>query len=138
MTESNVGWIEWHGGDCPVAVDVPVRVRFRCGSESDKGTSDSWRWGHAKDGDMGKAYDIVAYRLLPQSDTSADDAKSIESIIAQFPQGAHLEIAVVFPGEYRIGYRYQDVHYLPGTPSYYPLEEALQKCLDAFRERFSA
>lgn len=56
--------------------------------------------------------------------------------LALFPPGVRLEITVVFPGEYRIGYRYANIHYLPGTPSYYPFEEALQKCYEAFRERF--
>lgn len=57
-------------------------------------------------------------------------------MLEKFPQGVHLEITIVFPGEYRIGYRYKDVHYLPGTPSYYPFDEAMQRCYSAFKERF--
>jgi hypothetical protein len=53
-----------------------------------------------------------------------------------FPQGVRLIIDVVFVGEYRIGYVYNGVQYIPGTPSYYDFDEALLKCYAAFRERF--
>lgn len=57
------GWIEWHGGECPIPVDgTPHKVRFRDGYESgpDKNPHE-WRWSHA-----GSSGDIIAYRLLPQ------------------------------------------------------------------------
>ena len=53
-----------------------------------------------------------------------------------FPQGVRLVIDVVFVSKYRIGYKYQGVHYIPGAPSYYDFNEALLKCYEAFRERF--
>jgi hypothetical protein len=56
--------------------------------------------------------------------------------ISKFPRGVRLEITVVFEGEYRVGYRYRNIHYLPGTPSYYPLDEAMRKCYEAFRKTF--
>jgi hypothetical protein len=122
---ANDGWIEWHGDDhSPIANEAIACVRFRNG---ETGAGAKWNWLHDNEGGE---YEIVAYKVAQPTDTSAAD------LIAQFPQGVHLEITVVFPGEYRIGYRYQNVHYLPGTPSYYPLEEALQRCLDAFNERF--
>ena len=55
---------------------------------------------------------------------------------ALFPQGIRLIIDVVFVGEYRIGYQYQGVHYIPGAGSYYHFDEALLKCYEAFRARF--
>ena len=54
----------------------------------------------------------------------------------QFPQGVRLTIDVVFPGEYRIGYQYAGVHYIPGTPSYYSFDEALRRCYESFIDRF--
>ncbi len=53
-----------------------------------------------------------------------------------FPPRVRLEIQVVFPGEYCIGYRFEHIHYVPGTPSYYPLQEALDRCYKAFRDSF--
>lgn len=135
---ANDGWIEWHGGNCPVAGSASVLVKFRSGEEDGAHFADAWRWYHTDTDDdaSDRTYDIVAYRLLV--DEQGATVASTADLISQFPLGVHLEITVVFPGQYRVGYRYQNVHYLPGTPSYYPLEEALQKCLDAFKERFSA
>lgn len=47
--------------------------------------------------------------------------------LAKFPQGVRLTIDVVFVGEYRIGYQYANVHYIPGTPSYYPCKQPTPK-----------
>lgn len=61
---------------------------------------------------------------------------TVEELIEEFPKRCLLEIYTVFPGEFRIGYRHEGVNYAPGTPSYYPLKEALQRCLWAFQDRF--
>ena len=56
--------------------------------------------------------------------------------LTKFPQGVSIDIRVVFPGEYRIGYRYANIQYIPGFPHYYPFEEAMRRCWEAFNERF--
>lgn len=56
--------------------------------------------------------------------------------IARFPPGVRLIIDTVFPGEYRIGYHYKYMIYSPGFASYYPFDEAAQRCYEAFRNRF--
>lgn len=62
------GWIEWHGGECPVPVGTPVVVRYRCGmvrgvfgalQDDESGldaSAECWR-------NDDHQYDIVAYRL---------------------------------------------------------------------------
>lgn len=62
------GWIDWHGGDCPVDPTdvVDIRLRGDHGKDrdvSDFGAADSFRWDHLKtDGYAGNG-DIVAYRI---------------------------------------------------------------------------
>lgn len=68
------GWIEWHGGECPVAHSSNVEVRFRDGE-----TCDTWQagdyadWpieGHVETPDTsnwmhnGSSEDIIAYRVV--------------------------------------------------------------------------
>ena len=46
-------WIEWHGGECPVAADARAEVKFRNG-DTDEASADIFaRYG-----------DIIAYRVL--------------------------------------------------------------------------
>lgn len=54
-------WIEWKGGECPVAPDTLVVVRYRDGSKSDIGpqTALHWRWQHT-----GGTGDIIAYKVV--------------------------------------------------------------------------
>lgn len=66
--QSDDGWIEWSGGDCPVPRETIVKVRYRdeLGPEPSGNTrdwfmadrADAWRWSH-----MGNQHDIVAYRV---------------------------------------------------------------------------
>jgi hypothetical protein len=53
------GWIEWHGGECPVSKDIRVDIKTRAS-------------GHIYSGDLGGEYywhqsgrpnDIIAYRI---------------------------------------------------------------------------
>ena len=57
--------------------------------------------------------------------------------ISQFPPGVVLEIEVVFSNEYRIGYRFKNIHYLPGSSSYFSFNKALNRCWAAFLSRFT-
>jgi hypothetical protein len=53
------GWIEWKGGDCPVADDCMVDVRLDNTSEIKNALAEYLHWGHDKE----YMYSIVAYRL---------------------------------------------------------------------------
>lgn len=57
------GWIEWTGGECPVAPETLVDVMFRgptYGMEPDRdhGQADDFYWPHDDE-----ACDIVSYRV---------------------------------------------------------------------------
>ena len=53
------GWIEWHGGECPVGVDVIAEIMFRNG---DAGPCRPYilEWNHNGD----SLHDIIAYRVV--------------------------------------------------------------------------
>lgn len=53
-------WIEWDGGECPVADHVKVEYQLRAGA---KGSEPARRldWQHE-----GKRHDIIAYRIIPE------------------------------------------------------------------------
>lgn len=55
------GWIEWHGGRCPVPAETRVRIRTASGI-TNQCLAGSLRWQHHGIGNGG---DIVAYRVLP-------------------------------------------------------------------------
>lgn len=54
------GWIEWHGGECPVDGRVKVEYRLRDGVTSNEPAS-CLAWEHD-----GECYDIIAYRVVEQ------------------------------------------------------------------------
>ncbi len=62
-------WIEWKGGECPVAPDTMVEVRYRSAilpiSGPDLARRDDWRWEPPQQGLAG-SFDIVAYRVIGQ------------------------------------------------------------------------
>lgn len=53
------GWIEWHGGKCPVQGWQEVDVKFLDGGEEEQCRADDFRWYAS-----GACDDIVAYRLV--------------------------------------------------------------------------
>ena len=57
------GWIEWHGGECPVDSDAIVEVKFRNPNpyQFNNDRAGDFYWSHD---DLG--YDIIAYRLHDQ------------------------------------------------------------------------
>ena len=59
MAYLNDGWIEWHGGECPVAPDTRVEVKFRNGNTDNEEVADLWFWGNANNDGQ-----IIAYRVL--------------------------------------------------------------------------
>lgn len=83
MTNENINWIEWNGGECPVPVGHDVSVKFRCGyTERNKLPSD-WRWDH-RDGSAADC-DIVAYfdhDAERSAALSTDTAPVVDKIVA--------------------------------------------------------
>lgn len=57
------GWIDWHGGECPVDSDAIVEVKYRKPSQLhfNNNRAGDFAWSH--DGNSG---DIIAYRLVQQ------------------------------------------------------------------------
>lgn len=61
-TSSDDGWIEWTGGECPVAPEALVRVRYRTGREkalASPARAFRWSWVARK---IPSIRDIIAYR----------------------------------------------------------------------------
>lgn len=54
-------WIEWGGGQCPVADDQRVHVQFRDGEVINTASGNCIRWSH-----KGTSSDIIAYRIIPE------------------------------------------------------------------------
>lgn len=52
------GWIEWKGGDCPVAHNAAVEYKMRNGKKDMRNRAESLRWAYANIDS-----DIIAYRL---------------------------------------------------------------------------
>jgi hypothetical protein len=53
-------WIEWRGGECPIADGIDHCVRLRIGAECRSSRPPrGWEWGHHGTGD-----DIIAYRVI--------------------------------------------------------------------------
>ena len=57
---SDIEWIEWAGGECPVDVNVDVEVRLRGGGTNEMSAM-SFDWYHVS---YDAESDIVAYRVL--------------------------------------------------------------------------
>lgn len=56
-------WIEWAGGECPIADDARIDVKCRDGDVLRDCLPSSLYWSHYADGNYWG--DIVAYRVLP-------------------------------------------------------------------------
>ena len=72
LAAKNDGWIDWHGGECPVLEGVLVEVKYR--NEKNyhiKGVNRAGRWPWAHYGTDG---DIIAYR--PHQPKEAEQAKA--------------------------------------------------------------
>lgn len=52
--------------------------------------------------------------------------------IESFPRGCRLIIDVIFEKEFKVGWKYEGRTYLPGSGSYYPLAEAMERAYRAF------
>lgn len=62
----------------------------------------------------------------------------LQEIFAKFPGDAQITFRVYWFSNneklYKCGWKYKGIHYIPGSGSYYPLEEAVQRAWDAFQE----
>lgn len=70
MMENEQEWIEWSGGECPLAADALVQVKFRDGSFSveQRGMTAGYLDRHNYWIGNGEARDdIVAYRVVPHA-----------------------------------------------------------------------
>lgn len=63
-TGSN-GWIDWHGGECPVDSDAIVEVKYRkpCPLHFSNDRAGDFAWSHT-----GSDGDIIAYRLVDKNE----------------------------------------------------------------------
>ncbi|ARM70437.1 hypothetical protein FDH43_gp32 [Escherichia phage vB_EcoM_ECOO78] len=70
----NNGWIDWHGGECPVDSDTIVEVKFRKPSplHFSNDRAGDFVWSH-----HGSSGDIIAYRLVDKNEleTACIDVK---------------------------------------------------------------
>ncbi len=57
-TVQSDGWIEWTGGNCPVAPGIETAVRFRDGGEVTDSCPEGWNWGEDGGGT------IIEYRVV--------------------------------------------------------------------------
>lgn len=58
-------WIEWGGGNRPVAADMQVEVRFRDGKSIPSESAAYWNWHQHN-----SPTDIIAYRIIPERATN--------------------------------------------------------------------
>lgn len=80
------GWIEWKGGQCPVAPDTIVEVKFRSGTQTPEGWNAgyfNWDWGDDQSNDI-LAYRVVGEQPKPDNVNSPSHYKqgSVECIDA--------------------------------------------------------
>ena len=69
------GWIEWHGGECPVDSDAIVEVRYRKTNpyQYNNDRAGDFYWAHT-----GSCGDIIAYRVHDQSINSRANDDRLE------------------------------------------------------------
>lgn len=74
------GWIEWKGGECPVAPKTTVEPRYRNGESDDAGQAYRYQWDHWPT--PRNEWDIVAYRIVKPAEPSAPVAPDGDRIAA--------------------------------------------------------
>lgn len=75
------GWIEWHGGECPVDGGKWINIRHRDGCEKEVGKAGLFRWDHRQ-----WVGDIIAYRLHQPQDANS---RANDDRLAQDVKAAH-------------------------------------------------
>lgn len=59
-----VGWVDWHGGECPVAPDATVEAKLRHGGPTHVARASGLSWKHGNIHGPTMDSDIVSYRVL--------------------------------------------------------------------------
>lgn len=59
VNKSKNKWIRWEGGDCPVAPETKVHVKFRDNAISKNYFARSWLWDRGNE-----EADIIAYKVV--------------------------------------------------------------------------
>lgn len=67
----NEGWNLWMGGNCPVALDLLVEVRYRSGMHGNPDRADKWGWMH-----VGDWSDVVAWRPVDIASIAAEHTRA--------------------------------------------------------------
>lgn len=65
-----------------------------------------------------------------------DDAGRLPDPFRCFPPHTRITVDVVFPGEYRIGWEYENRQAVPGTPRYFEFWEAAEYASRWFASSF--
>ena len=88
----NEGWIEWHGGECPVPPHALVEWRLRDGAEYLSNwarTALSLEWDHSE---LMQSSDIVAYRIVSQPEqpkpAEPSGSKYRRGVMGALPDGS--------------------------------------------------
>ena len=80
-------WIEWHGGEQPVADDVVVEIRLRNGSFEEGYPAQFLRWHNAEAESKDSIFDIIAYRIVSQ-DSEIDRLRKENAALREALQAA--------------------------------------------------
>lgn len=69
------GWIAWQGGECPVSKHALVEVRYRGWPDTAQPAKPAgdWRWRHSSTDNQEWLGDIVAYRVVEDAVSLAED-----------------------------------------------------------------
>jgi hypothetical protein len=89
------GWIEWNGGECPVAEGTRVDYKLRGNPDTSVADAsfpaENLQWNHENE-----PWDIVAYRLVDAPGASTEP----ESALTHQPTGTHYRDATIQPVQF--------------------------------------
>jgi len=71
---------------------------------------------------------------LRQRLSEAEDDLIVSDMIEKFEPGTTINIKVMLPGQYIVGWKQGNTQYVPGVPSYYPLSEAVDKAVTNYQD----
>lgn len=87
-------WIEWIGGECPVADDVLVEAKLRSGHSGAR-HSQTWNWRH-----YASIADIVAYRVIDQPKQRSDGSLTREEVLRMAQEAGLCDADGFTPDDY--------------------------------------
>jgi hypothetical protein len=112
------GFVAWGGGEWTGDPDARVEVIFRNGSRNAENIAAEWVWEHTKG--WSEAFHVIAYRILPPTETADETPDLATEIETHFQQGLAAE------------------GWVPVDEFEFPKSEAIVECRwdDAFCETF--